>query len=130
MIIIRFIIRYEKRMINHIIWFFAFQWRLRCFWKYLRENCYIEYEQMESLWEEMKDVVIKTLLISHKGINIIEKLFSIFMLWYNSSSWHLKIDFGINIGWFFRDMYGVFRSFSKINVQLLQITRFRRFSWQ
>ena len=58
----------------------AFQWRLRCFWKYLRETCYIEYEQMESLWEEMKDVVIKTLLISHKGINRIEDLLSIIML--------------------------------------------------
>ena len=51
-----------------------FQWRLRCFWKYLRETCDIAYEQMELLWEEMKDVVIKTLLISHKG-TVTENIF-------------------------------------------------------
>ena len=61
-------------MISPSVSFALFQWRLRCFWKYLRETCYIEYDQMELLWEEMKDVVIKTLLISHKG-TIIEVIF-------------------------------------------------------
>ena len=51
-------------MFNH---FNLLQWRFRCFWKYLAENSFITYDQMEMLWEDMKDVVIKTLLISHKG---------------------------------------------------------------
>ena len=69
-------INLESHFSNKITWAkgsfvsssnFCFQWRLRCLWKYLAENCFISYDQIEILWEEMKDIVIKTLLISHKG---------------------------------------------------------------
>jgi len=53
-------------MVLHQIFFDKFKWRLKCLWPYLMEIHGLSKTEIENIWSDIEDVVVKTVLAAHK----------------------------------------------------------------